>query len=60
MKVWIVLSDLGMNGSEVRDVFDHCPPWAENYAEIERQYSRTWTGYSGTEVVEFEVQSSEG
>lgn len=53
MKVFVLISDVGLNGHVVHGVFD-APPSSTVVAEAEKS-GRGWTGYSATTVVEQEL-----
>ncbi len=68
MKVWVVVSDVGMNGVHVHGVYTKQPDRpvvdefvnAEHVTRDEKGHDFHWrvsgfTGYSGTEVLEFDL-----
>ena len=56
MNLYILISDVGMNGYVIHGVYD-TPPSPEVIA-LAKEFTRGWTGYAGTTVEERRLNGS--
>lgn len=58
MKVWVVVSDIGLNGVYVHGVYSSPPPISAVDELIHAKRVSSWTGYGGTSIEEFELNGA--
>ena len=60
MKVWVVVSDIGLNGLELHGVLTREPFTDEVIAMVRKHGVDRWGGYHGTEILEWDLDAPLG